>query len=451
MEEENGLSLVEICKVILKRIWWVVGAAALGVILVVLVTQLWYNKAKQTFSVTYDVVFPNGENGKYPDGSDFLIGDMISLETLTAIKESNVSFANIDVEKMVSEDDISIVRVYDKDAVNEIFFRTFRLEIVARYFKDDEQAVDFMQAISDYPINRVNEVIEDYDYGVYFRTYDNAATYQEKIDALVSQKNYIIASYNQLSDYGNEVELNLASLGNIFTSQDQKYLNNELETKLYIYNTNRYIDEYQTTRDALMKQIDENNNIITALKKERDEFYGSTSSSTDKEMYNAYDEKIADYTVTNEKLWNEVKELDDTYEEIGKYLTEGSAEYTAKQKFDSRLAGYRSELEEATATMKAVRKDIYYKNSRVVYSGNKVKREGGMGAIMGALIGAILGLVISACVVLIIDLPKYKREKLALQTAGASEDNGTDVSGGVAADAQVSQATDGQPQDKSKK
>ena len=160
MEEENGLTLGEIFKVLLKRIWWMVGAVAAGILLVVLVTQLWYNKAKQTYSVQYDVVFPYSENGKYPDGSDFLIGDMISLATLTAVKESDEKFSSVNVEGMVAEDDITIVRVYDKDAVNEIFFRTFKLEIVAKYFKDDEQAVNFMKAVADYPINRVNEVIE---------------------------------------------------------------------------------------------------------------------------------------------------------------------------------------------------------------------------------------------------------------------------------------------------
>ena len=425
MEEESGLTLGEIFKVVLKKIWWVIGATALALIIVVLVTQLWYNKTKQTYSLKYDIIYPYSDNGKYPDGSDFLTADIISLSTLTAVKSSNESFSDIDVKKMVARDDITISGSTSRDDSGS-FVRTLRLKVYAKYFRSEKQAADFMQAISDYPIDRVNELIESKIYGVHFPAYDGAGTYEEKISALLAQKNYIVNSYNTLIGYGGVVEVNLASLSNIFTSQDRDALNKEIKNKLYVFDTQKFIEEYQTSKAALEKQIEDNGKIIEALKAERNSFYGSGSSSAEGEYYNPYDVKIAEYTEKNVKLQIEIDDLEATKAAIESYLKEDSDEYKEKAEFDAKLEKYRAQIEEATATLKEVSKDIYLNNSRVVYSGNKIEVSGGIGVISGALFGMIAGLVVSVAVVLIIDLPKYKRAKLALQAAAAEGKSGDD-------------------------
>lgn len=436
MEEENGLTLGEIFKVALKRIWWIVGATALALIIVVLVTQLWYNKGAQTYSLQYDIIYPYSDNGKYPDGSDFLSADIISLDTLNAVKQRGELFSGLDVEKMVGEDDISIEST-SSQGVHGSFVRSFKFKVVSKYFKSEKQAVAFMQAVATYPIDRVNEIIDGKNYGVYFVAYENAGTYQDKIDALLSQKDYIVTSYENLSDYGDAVKVNLARLGNIFTTQEQQLLCDEISTNLYVLNPERYIVECEHTMEAISKQMAENQKIIDALIKARDnEWEGSQLSraavqddASEVDKWNSYDAKIAEYVVKNTELKNQYDEIVSTKEKAKKCLVEGSDEYKAKKAFDEKLEGYCNALKEATETLKSVSKKIYSDNSRVIYSGNKVQLDGGIGAVLGAVLGAIIGLIVSVVVVLIIDLPKYKRAKLLAECAANKRQDGTEEDG----------------------
>ena len=427
------MTLGEIFKVALKRIWWIVGATALALIIVVLVTQLWYNKGAQTYSLQYDIIYPYSDNGKYPDGSDFLSADIISLDTLNAVKQRGELFSGLDVEKMVGEDDISIESA-SSQGVHGSFVRSFKFKVVSKYFRSEKQAVAFMQAVATYPIDRVNEIIDGKNYGVYFVAYENAGTYQDKIDALLSQKDYIVTSYENLSDYGDAVKVNLARLGNIFTTQEQQLLCDEISTNLYVLNPERYIVECEHTMEAISKQMAENQKIIDALIKARDnEWEGSQLSraavqddASEVDKWNSYDAKIAEYVVKNTELQNQYDEIVSTKEKAKKCLVEGSAEYTAKKAFDEKLEGYCNALKEATETLKSVSKKIYRDNSRVIYSGNKVQLDGGIGAVLGAVLGAVIGLIVSVVVVLIIDLPKYKRAKLLAECAAKKSQDGTE-------------------------
>ena len=65
--EENGVSISEIFKVIFKRVWWVVGVTLAFLLLFVLVVQFWLNRQQQTYTVTYTIDFPGIEEGVYPD------------------------------------------------------------------------------------------------------------------------------------------------------------------------------------------------------------------------------------------------------------------------------------------------------------------------------------------------------------------------------------------------
>ena len=80
---------MDILKVIFKRIWWVLGATAACLLIVVLVTQLWYNKRQQFYSVSYEIVYPDSTSGKYPDGSDLLATPSKTANIPTTIPRSS--------------------------------------------------------------------------------------------------------------------------------------------------------------------------------------------------------------------------------------------------------------------------------------------------------------------------------------------------------------------------
>ncbi|MDE7075971.1 MAG: hypothetical protein K2O62_01470, partial [Clostridia bacterium] len=298
MEEENGLSFKDILKVIFKRIWWVLGATAACLLIVVLIAQLWYNKREQYFSVSYEIVYPDSASGKYPDGSDLLAADAISLVTLTAIKDGAYSadnkdeFKNINVEKMLDEDEISISEEVAQTAGGGIK-RTYTLTVSAKYFSNDAQAVAFIRTVAAYPVKRVNSIIDTKEYGLYFSVYEAAKSYDAKIEALVSQKNYLESEYTKLKNYGSTVEVNLASLHNIFTTEQRQALADSITANNYVFDTDGYKANAETRTVALDKQFADNVKIIEAEESKRGD------SNPNDVNTNPYDQIIAELTRKN--------------------------------------------------------------------------------------------------------------------------------------------------------
>lgn len=430
MEDERGLTIGEIFKILLKRVWWVVGATALCLLLVVLVTQLWYNKNNQYYTVSYDVVFPNDASGKYPDNTEVLSADFISLRTLTDIKDGVYStedpdeFKKIDVDKMIRNDDISVTK---SDS------HRYTLTAKAKYFSNKEQARKFLRTVAYYPVLRVNKIVEDKKYGVYFDIYDNAHTYEEKIEALVKQKTYLESSYADLMNYGTEVEVNSAALHNLFTEVQRSTLDAMIAANYYVLDTENYNAEADARIAAIELQISENDLIINKLIDMRDgkteesgvSVYSESRIGDEQEpvsSLNAFDLEIAQLVVKNGELQNQINKINKTKSSIAEYTVEGSDKNKAWKDFESKLEGYRTQMEQATSTLKSVSEKVYSGNSRVIFAGNKMERAGGIGTIVSAVLGAVVGFAAAAIIVCIIDVPKYKR-KMAL-AEGAEKESG---------------------------
>ena len=293
----------------------------------------------------------------------------------------------------------------------------------------EEQAVNFLKTVASYPVNRVNAIIAERQYWLNLTTYENALTYTDKISALIAQKNYLSGSYSALREYDNQLDVKIAELNNLFTSEQQQTLNDRLKTNFYVLNTNEYVSNAEYRKAVLNKSIDDNDKIIEALKLERDEAVkaqnagqsasGFAGSVYDEVVTNPYDVRIADLTAANTSLRNTIADIDKTLAEIAKYTKEGTDEYTEKNNFDGMLEKYRAELTAATEELAEITTKLYFENSRIIFAGNKVERLGGIGAILSAVVGLLVGAILSAIVVCIIDLPKYRRAKLAAQGATA--------------------------------
>ena len=88
MEEEKGISIGEIFKVIFKRIWWLVAATAAVMIVFVCVVQFWYNPNKQSYSASFVIRLPS--DNAYPDGTTLRMSDSVLLENLQIIKDESL-------------------------------------------------------------------------------------------------------------------------------------------------------------------------------------------------------------------------------------------------------------------------------------------------------------------------------------------------------------------------
>lgn len=426
--EESGLTLGEIFKVIFRRVWWVIGAMAVCLVALTLVVQFWYNKEKQVYSTSYEIVYPDNDSGKYPDGSDMFAGDSISLSTLTDIKNGRYSaynpdeFKDIDVKDMYENDNVHIAESITRTEDGHIR-RVYTLTVGAKYFTDDAQANAFIHAIASYPVNRVNSVLTAKNYEIYLPVYDDAITYDEAINALLRQRDYLESEYTKLGNYGEVASVGIASLHNIFTESERNELKAHILAKKLVRDVETFKREADTRIAALEKKIEENEAVIRSLRAEQKGegvvtagAYSKASFYADSAVTDPYDAEIARLTVENTGYRNNIDEIRETLDAIN-----GDNYAAEKAAFDERLAGYRAQLMTAAQTLKATSIRVYNDNSRAVFTSNKLEAEGGMHWVIAAVLGAVLGFVLSAIVVLIVDLPKYRRNMLAAATGGQSE------------------------------
>ena len=441
MEEEKGISIGEIFKIIFKRVWWVVAVTAAVMIAFVCVVQFWYNVNDQKYTASFDIRLPSFEEKsdgtiaeKYPDGTELKVADAILLENLQLIKDESLlpeanrtgKFANINIEKMISEDDIELIRTIQKQE-DETYEYHYTVRVGKKYFKNKAQAIDFVRAVSEYPVNNARMIVDKMNYTERLMGFDRYPTYEEKIDALIEQREYLIDTYNNLKElYGGEyVPAGLNSnkqlddyihdLADVFDLRQQDAVLNTINAHYYVYDTETYINTAAENIASLEVKIQENENRIVALREEREKLkdsFGNIQETTE------FDKLIATLTDESAVMRNEIDKTHKTLEKISSYTDgEGKAE---KEKFDARLSGIRTQLEEATQVLRTVNIATYNEKAQAIYVKNKIVIEGGLNIVLAAVIGAVIGFVIVGVVILIIDYPKYKREKLALN---AGEEN----------------------------
>lgn len=428
MEEEYGITLGEICKIIFKRVWWVIGVTAAFILITVLLVQFWYNPTHRQYSVSYNVRFPNSDSGQYPDGTALLIRDSVLLSSLKDVKEGTYSddedyydFSNVNIEEMLDNDGISISPISIKEGEDEKGWSDYRLTVSAEYFNSKEQAVAFIKAVAEYPVNKAKYIVNNSIYDYYLTQYNLGSTYEAKIDSLVNQKNYVLSIYEFIkSTYGESYRplgvgdktitdyINEATA--VFDSRIQSSYYNIVTANYYVWDTDTYERTANASIEATKIEIANNEAIIAALEEKIAEL-----DTSEYDRIEAYHSMVASYVEKNAQLNNEIKTINDTLEKIKIYQTDPEA-IQAKAEFDAALDSTRANLATLTETAKKVRIATYQNESSVLYLNNVIDAQGGINIIIAAIMGAILGFVIVSVVILIIDMPEYKKRKYEKNT-----------------------------------
>lgn len=411
MDEERGVSLGEIFKIIFKRIWWALGVTAAFILIAALAVQFWYNPNHKTYSVSFDLDYPDGDSGLYPDGTTFRIAEFVTLSTLTAIKESNEEFASIDLEKMIADDAIGIAA----DSTGEYF----TLTVSAKYFSSNAQAVDFIRTVVEYPVTKINRLVGNAAYSANLNAFNLAKTYDEQIAYLQAQMDYIDSLYADLIElYGQYYTVNGVSLGeynlmlkNIFNEVDINLLNNELATNCYVKDEETFKNNYEYNIAVLTEEKTNNEASIAALKAERDEV---------ERDFDAFNEAIVDLVVRNSEIDIEIANLQKTYDLMG-----DENNIAAKVAFEEKLGQYVDKLTEATETFKQVRIAVYGEKTVVIFKSNRIEATGGVNVVVAAIAGAIVGFIVAGVVICIIDMPKFVRKRNAALIKDEAEEKET--------------------------
>lgn len=425
--EEYGITLGEICRIIFRRVWWVIGVTAAFLLITVLLVQFWYNPDNRQYTVSYNIRFPDSSSGLYPDGTPLRMTDSVLLGSLTEIKSGTYSeseenapdFSDIDIEDMVENDAISLTAVTTEASDSgEAGWSGYRLTVSYKYFKDSAQAVAFIKKIAEYPIDKAQYIVENALYNYNLTQYDVGTTYEAKIAALINQKNYVMSIYDFIkNNYGETYRplgasdktitdyINEAST--IFDSRIQSAYYNTVTANYYVWDTETYKLTANASIEATRIEIANNEAIVSALEEKIAEL---DKNGTAFNQIEAYHEKIASYVERNTQLETSIKTTEETLAKIEIYESDPQA-VENKAEFDAQLDSTRAQLATLTETAKSLRIATYQNESMVLYVNNTIESEGGINILVAAVVGAVLGFIIVSVVILIKDMPEYKRRK----------------------------------------
>lgn len=418
--EDEGISLIELIHIIFRRKWILFGVTLGIFVLAIVFSSVVLNRNKEYYSVTFSLEYPESSNYKYPDGTSFNYRKIISYDNLVFAKESNQKYKNIDIDTMYEKNAIQIAELTKTVNGNTIPSGEYTLAAKARYFNSKDVAKDFLSELTNVPIVKVNEIMANMDYDSNLSNYNNSTVYESQIDYLVAQRDFIINGYNNLIDYySNGLMVTSIKDDNNKTKTLKEYLseveiyfdNNKIDSLKSELDANGYVKDasYLETiilkRDLLIQEKEENERKIDALtlqlKNLVNEVYSGSSLNPSYESFNT---QIAELTTRN-------VELDSQIELLNKYINEsGNVSVYDKLAFEAKLDNYYKALVEFTNTYKSVVQATYKENSVVDYHYNSiVVLEGSVKTLYVAILGLVGGFVVASVIILIMDLPKYKK------------------------------------------
>lgn len=227
--QENEINLLEIWKklqnnkfliIIITFIITLIGSIGVFVL----------NKSSRVITNKFEYHFTGSGVNIFPDGSLFNFDSYVSLEFLEEIKESNESFSNLNIKEMLKNEKSNfsfIEATQDDKATNKSYFS---ITLPYKYFKNIEQAEDFLKAIHKNILDEAiikNDIFNDYNYFDYtsFQSFTDGKGYEEIITLIETQHQIISSSTTSfLEEFGSVVSDN-KDLSELFKNYQLWYSN----------------------------------------------------------------------------------------------------------------------------------------------------------------------------------------------------------------------------------
>ncbi len=428
-EKENGLSFSEIFHVIFIKKWLLLAVTLVVTVIGVALVQFIYNPSSVEYETTFQVKFPDNystsnDNRFYPDGQEFLYQEFISLENLQKAKDKDISFKSIDIEKMKYKNDISIQEY--EITINEqpVKMQTYSIYILKKYFANEQQAINFFDALIHVPKDVIIEKSELIEYDKNLKQFNLVKDYDSKVNSLIGQKEYIINQYNSLiSKYstaqsillegGNKLSISeaLSEIESYFTRYDLKGLLVEIEENGYV-NPND-VDYYTTIENYKASLV-------------REKTINEAKIANLNEQYKTIIDLSGNQTIIIQDIMSNINDLTSRNAEIDYMITnvydkilnnrdnhDNDPIYQEKLRlFDERITTHYNKLIEFTDTYKKFSVNSYEENTKILVSaGSIITSTGGINIILAFLVFLVVGFVVGCGVNLCIDMPAYLKNK----------------------------------------
>lgn len=384
--ETNGLTFGEICHMIVKRIWYVLGATVGVAIIAVLIVHFALNPAQRWYSMQFNLVFPTGENTAYPDGEPFFYQNMVSAGQLQTVKAGE-GLTDIDTDRMVLADGIEISAETRTENGAERFTGRYTVRVKSSYFSGKAQAEAFIRAIADTTVNEMRAEAGLVSYKVSKETFDKAP-FEERLNLLAQERETILGKYDEwIAIYDASYQLKVgeteqslkeyrATVTALFGESKQRELEDDLTTGGYYFT-----DDFEAYLDRLEAEYDRNEAEIAELKT---------------------------VTVAQTGVSQRLVELIERNNTI-LYWLGGTLTKETNNAFAARIEAERAKLEQAADLLTDVTEAIYDRGMTARFDVQTVDTEGGIGVILVGIAAAVVAFLVACVVVCAVESGRKKK------------------------------------------
>lgn len=439
-DREEGITFSEILQAIKRQIWIVLAITLAGTLIVSLVFGLFLNPRSAEYEMSFNLLYPSGENARYPDGSPFYDFDIVSSDFLEEAKGTDESFSNIDVARMIRYNDIRLAK-QQMETGSDIYTITVK----GTYFSNREAAEKFIRAVAQVPVSRITANAQNVDYALNPAIF-GGASFEEKLELLSQWKGTLLGALDEWVElYGATYPVNGNTLGNcrsaiyvVYGDSTKSILKSEFETNGY---DGLDIGSYDTPdeeaaaieraikvrTDVLNAEKTLNQEIIDALIDATKNENQNTGASTyarvadtrndgdtaavivDKNGYMDAAEMIAYYTKRNAQI---------------EYQLNTSLKAENVKSFMDRLDGQFEELKSAAETVSLVASSVYAQNTAVSFHTQRAQRIGGTNLVLVIVCALLISFIISVIVAYFVN--NKKKRKTEGDTAAKQSDKESD-------------------------
>ncbi len=414
--EEGGISIGDIFRTILSCKWLALVIAAV-ITVGGAVGLYFYGASKQEYSVTFVMYMPGSGNSPvsytYPDGTRFHFTDLVSVENLQRVKENSAKkeideFADVNVDAMVRNGDISIIRELLETAQGSgAFEANYTIKVNSSYFKNREVAKNFIRELVNLPAEHLANMEITYD--AYLSSAEEALTYNDRITFLRNQAVYLRNNYDSfITTYTGSFVIKGGKMLTAYRSALDVYISNgEFERLKNEAIKNGYIRSLEDLAEYESKKFEKERQLVmeqAAL----DNLLSLTPESQSSVIVDA------DKIISQTKV---VKQLEQDIEDLKNYISSKNV----NAEFENSVKALEAKVEGFTDEFKSVAAFIYDTVNTVNYSNaDIVVAVGGFGILKSVLISLVAGVVIALIAAYIAGYVKQKKTVVKTSSAVTS-------------------------------
>ena len=359
------------------------------------------NKNKTYYESTFQLQYPESKTLTNPDGSQFDMYSIISLESLNNVKKSDKKYEDINVQNMYFDNGITISSESVEE--NNKTITKFTVSAKSTYFNSRELAKDFISEVAKMSLSNIMNNFEEIQQTGYESSYGQLLDYNDILNLFDLQTDTLISSYTtKIDSFGNllvndkNLTIHRLEIENYATSNSTDLLRGEIKANGYANRSDVLAQNYQIKIDILNKEKDANLIILSELNS-----VATNNQSAQK--------RITELTERNVVISNEIDLLNEKIAFANG--TKNVENDTAYKLFVDKINAYHEKMLEFT--------DLHTSNIEAIYKRSVVKFDspsiisttGDTSIIIAGAISLVIGFVLSMAVALIISGIERKKEE----------------------------------------